>query len=79
MKNGKATFVTMMIAVTLLVIDVGLNRIWSPGFLGITVAPAAYGFIRCSFDFRHWLTKERDNEATAESIFDEYQEDVDNE
>ena len=65
MKNGKATFVTLMIADMLLVIDVGLNRLWSPGFLGITGALAAYGFIRGSFDFRHWLTKERD---TGEDI-----------
>lgn len=59
MKNGKATFVTLMIAVMLLLIDAGLNRLWLPGYLGITGALAVYGFIRGASDFRGWLVKER--------------------
>lgn len=63
MKNGKATFVTLIIALMLLVINLGMNKLWNPGFIGLTGALAAYGFIRGSFDFRHWLTKERDSAA----------------
>lgn len=63
MKNGKATFVTLIIALMLLVINLGMNKLWNPGFIGLTGALAAYGFIRGSIDFRHWLTKERDMEA----------------
>lgn len=64
MKNGKATFVTLIIAAMLLVIDVGLNKLWNPGFLAITGALAAYGFLHGAFDFRRWLVKERDADAS---------------
>lgn len=63
MKNGKATFVTLIISVMLLAIDIGLYKLWSLGFLALTGTLAAYGYLRGAFDFRRWLTKERDTDV----------------
>ena len=72
MKNGKATLVTVIIAVMLLVILVGLNRLWSPGFTGITAALGVYGFAHATLDFKRWLVKERgDEEEMSLPVFGE--------
>ena len=60
MRNGKATFVTLLMAVMLIVIEVGLYTIWNTGFLIIAGILAVYGFIHGAFDFRSWLRNEPD-------------------
>ena len=59
MKNAKATFVTLLIALMLLVIIICLAKLWTPGFEIITGLLALYGLSRGALDFRRWLVKER--------------------
>ena len=57
MNKGKSTFVTALIAVMLGVIDIGLFRLYTPGFYILSGLFAAYGFIHGMVDFRRWLCK----------------------
>lgn len=55
MSKKKATSVTILFAVMLAAIDMGLLKIWIPGFGIITGALAALGFWRLAEIFAGWL------------------------
>lgn len=60
MNKGKSTFVTVLLAVMLAVIDTGLYILYTPGFYVLTGIFALYGFLHSSADFRGWLCKSED-------------------
>lgn len=58
MKKIKATLVTILIAVMLVIIDLGLFKLLPGGFFGLTGIFAAYGFSRAIVDFWSWLSSD---------------------
>lgn len=58
MNKKKAVFVTILLAVLVLALDMCLYKIAAVGFAVLTGALALYGFWRCSLDFCGWLGKE---------------------
>ena len=58
MNKGKTVFVTVLIAVMLVLIDIGLYILSKTGFVVLTGSLALYGYLRGAGDFRRWLAKE---------------------
>ena len=58
MNKGKAVFVTVIIAAMLVVIDIGLYILCTPGFIVLTGTLALYGYFRGAGVFRRWLAKD---------------------
>lgn len=58
MNKKKSAFVTTIIFVMLVLIDLGLFRLYFTGFVILTGLLALYGFIRSFMDFKGWLVQE---------------------
>ena len=58
MNKKKSAFVTTIIFVMLVLIDLGLFRLYFTGFVILTGLLALYGFIRSLMDFTGWLVQE---------------------
>ena len=59
MDKGKAIFVTMLITLMLIVIDIFLFTLSATGFLVLTGALVFCGILRLACDFYHWLCQTR--------------------
>ena len=58
MIKSKTTFVTILIALMLAVIDAGLFKLCMPAFVILTGALALYGYFKGAADFCGWLRSE---------------------
>lgn len=58
MIKSKTTFVTILIALMLAIIDAGLFKLCMPAFVILTGALALYGYFRGAADFCGWLRRE---------------------
>lgn len=58
MIKSKTTFVTVLIALMLAIIDAGLFKLCMPAFVILTGALALYGYFKGAADFCGWLRSE---------------------
>lgn len=58
MIKSKTTFVTILIALMLAIIDAGLFKLCMPAFVILTGALALYGYFKGAADFCGWLRSE---------------------
>ena len=58
MNKKKSALVTVLIYIMLVLIDLGLFRLYFTGFVILTGLLALYGFIRSFMDFKGWLVQE---------------------
>ena len=65
MNKAKSTLVTVLLAVMLAVIDIGLYILYTPGFYVLTGIFALYGYSHSAADFRGWLCQ---NDDTREDM-----------
>lgn len=55
MNKKKAVFVTVVMTIMLMLIDMCLYRLNRNGFIALTGFISVYGFYRCAADFCKWL------------------------
>ncbi len=58
MKKGKALFVTIIITIMLIIIDISLFKLNRNGFIILTSAITVYGYFRAASDFCGWLIQD---------------------
>ena len=77
MSKGKATFVTITIAIMLFVIALCLYVIWKPGFFIIFGVFAVFGYFDGFCDFMSWLagSNKKAEDPTPPDVFDAEPED----
>ncbi len=66
MKKGKALFVTIIITIMLIIIDISLFKLNRNGFIVLSVAITAYGYFRAASDFCGWLSQDVEEQEMPE-------------